>query len=216
MGANVAPALLPEGFPDVLQSHRQECLGHSIAAALAGFAVAVQLEWFGIIYASEILLALAALWALLTNLTNGPFWRRPFTLLLACLGVTMLAYLVSDLVVCTEAANLMRGWARLIFLGSNFIGLYYLCRRNPFNVVIYVIAFAAAMLAGVLWSGGLFDDWKFGASAPVTLLVACPVPLVARRGVLIGSAVLAAVGVAHLALDSREIGGNCLLAGILL
>ena len=201
-------------FPLLVRAPRQKW--HSLAALLIGLAVPFQLEWFGIIYASEILLALVACWALATNLGNGAFWRRPFTILVATLGVTMLAYMVTDLGLETEFQNLARGWARIIFLGSNFIGLYFLCRRNPFNVMIYAIASAASLLAYVLWTGRLLDDWKFGASAPVTLLVACLVPLVMRRGVLLGSIALAAVGVAHIVLDSREIGGNCLLAGVLL
>lgn len=187
-----------------------------MAAALIGLAAPLQLDWVGIIYAGEILLALVACWAVLTNLDNRLFWRRPFTTLLVCLSVTMLAYVAADLLLASETQNLLRGWARLIFLGGNFTGLYFLCRRNPFNILIYSIAAAAGALAWLYWTGHPLDDWKFGASAPVTLLVACLVPLVMRRSVLAGSMALAAVGVLHIALDSREIGGNCLLAGLLL
>jgi O-antigen ligase len=65
-------------------------------------------------------------------------------------------------------------------------------------------------------TGRFFGDWKFGASAPATLLVACVVPLIGRRGAFAGSLALVGVGLLHIALDSREIGGNCLLAGVLL
>ena len=187
-----------------------------MAAAFIGLAAPLQLDWVGIIYAGEVLLALVACWAVFINLDNRQFWRRPFTTLLVCLGVTTLAYMVADLLLATEAQSLLRGWARLIFLGCNFTGLYFLCRRNPFNILIYSVAAAAGALAWLCWTGHPFDDWKFGASAPVTLLVACLVPLVMRRSVLAGSLALAAVGVLHIALDSREIGGNCLLAGLLL
>jgi O-antigen ligase len=110
----------------------------------------------------------------------------------------------------------MRGWARPLFLGSNFVGLYFLSRRNPFNILIYAAAAAAGTLAFLAFTGRLLDDWKFGASAPVTLLIACLAPLLVRRGVLVGSLALTAAGLMHLALDSREIGGNCLVAGVLL
>jgi len=188
----------------------------SSATLLIGLATPLQLEWMGILYASEILLALVALWALLTHLTDAGFWHPPFTTMLVFLAVTMLAYFTADLVLGTEPQNLTRGWARNIVLGSNFIGLYFLCRRNPFNLLIYAISFAAGVLGYLALNGRLLDDWKFGASAPVTLLVACLVPLVARGRTLVGSLALAALGIVHISLNCLEIGGNCLLAGVLL
>lgn len=212
MAAQAQLAALAAANP-VLRSRR---MPHMLAALAIGLATPFQLEWGGVLYASEILLALAACWAVATNLGNATFWRRPFLTLIVLLGVTMLAYVVTDLALATEFQNMARGWARIVFLASNFIGLYFLCRRNPFNILIYAVASAAGMLAFVISTGRFLDDWKFGASTPVTLLVACLIPALRRRGVLVGSIALAAVGVAHIALDSREIGGNCLLAGVLL
>ncbi|MBZ5591979.1 MAG: O-antigen ligase family protein [Acidobacteriia bacterium] len=186
------------------------------AALLIGLGTPLQFEWIGILYASEVLLALVAVWALLAHLADGHFWQPPFTTLLTFLGVTMLAYFAADLVLGTEPQNLERGWARNIVLGSNFIGLYFLSRRNPFNLILYAISAAASVLVYLAAAGRLLDDWKFGASAPVTLLVACLLPLVAPAGALIGSLALATLGLLHIALNSREIGGNCLLAGVLL
>src|SRR5579864_2807159 len=190
--------------------------GYSINAALIGLATPLQLQFGGILYASEALLALVAAWALVSRVMDAHFWRPPFSRLMLFLAVTILAYMVTDLVLETEAPNLLRGWARPIFLGTNLAGLYFLCRRNPFNLLFYAIAAASSSIAYLASNARLLDDWKFGASAPVTILIACLVPLLIPRGVFVGSVALTAVGLLHLALDSREIGGNCLLAGALL
>ncbi len=91
---------------------------------MIGLSMPLQLQWFGILYASEILLALVAVWALATHLADGYFWCPPIIKLVGFLGVTMLAYIVTDLILGTESQDLLRGWARNLFLGSNFIGLY--------------------------------------------------------------------------------------------
>jgi O-Antigen ligase len=205
----------PEAFSPSSSPHA--VFRHSFfAVLLVGLAAPFQLEWIGVLYAAEILLAVVALWSLLTRLTDARFWRPPFTTLLAFLAVTMLAYLTADLTLGTEPQNLARGWARIIVLGSNFVGLYFLGRRNPFNLITYSISAAVSVLGYLAFAGRLLDDWKFGASTPVTLLAACLVPLLAPGGALTGSLALAALGLVHIALDSREIGGNCLLAGVLL
>ncbi len=216
MGSTVAPALMPARGYAGLKPGSQAYLSHKIAAALIGLATPFQLQWLGILYASEILLALVAVWALVTHLADGHFWRRPVSTLLGFLALTALAYVVTDLTLGTESQNLLRGWARNVFLGSNFIGLYFLCRRSPANIVIYATASGAGLLAFFWLSGQGIADWKFGASTPVTLLAAGLVPLVPRRGVWLGPLALIAVGLLHLALDSREIAGSCLLAGVLL
>jgi hypothetical protein len=214
----MSPAVqaFPAGHIETISAPRRQERLCRYTVALIGLATPFQFEMMGILYAPEILLACVALWALVRGLGNPAFWRRPFVTMLACLGVTMAAYMVADLSLGTEPANLLRGWARIVFLGSNFVGLYFLCRREPLNIVVYSVASAVSALGYLWWSGRLLQDWKFGASAPVTILAASLVPRLAPRGVLAGSVALAAIGVAHILLDSREIGGNCLLAGVLL
>jgi len=214
MAAHAAPALsLPR---PVSQAHARTYRSHAIAAGIVGLCTPLQLEFGGILYASEALLALLAVWVLATRLMDAQFWRPPFTRLMLALGVTILAYIVTDMALGTETQNLLRGWARPIFLGTNLAGLYFLCRRNPLNLLIYAVASAAASAAFLAVNARLLEDWKFGLSGPVTILIACLIPVLVPRGVLVGSFALTAVGLLHLALDSREIGGNCLLAGALL
>lgn len=188
----------------------------SWAAVCIGLMAPVQLHWGGILYGSEILLAVVACWSLVTRLGDSDFWRRPQTTLMGLLATTLLAYVVTDLMWGTELQDVLRGWARIVFLGSNFLGLYFLCRREPLNILRYSVAGAAGTIAYLAWSGRLLEAWKPGASVPLTVLIACLVPLVARRGVLAGSLALLAAGMFHIALDFREIGGCCFLGGLLL
>src|SRR6266851_236442 len=116
MGSTVAPAFLPVHRYAEPKPNRQVCLSHKIAAALIGLSTPLQLQWFGILYASEILLAVVAVWALATHLADGYFWCPPIIKLVGFLGVTMLAYIVTDLILGTESQDLLRGWARNLFL----------------------------------------------------------------------------------------------------
>src|SRR5579872_7490456 len=160
MAAHAAPALsLPRA---VSQARPRTYRSHAIAAGIVGLCTPLQLEFGGILYASEALLALIAVWALTTCLMDAQFWRPPFTRLMLFLGVTILAYVVTDIALGTEAQNLLRGWARPLFLGTNLAGLYFLCRRNPFNLLIYAVTAAAASAAFLALNGRLLDDWKFG------------------------------------------------------
>jgi len=214
MAAHAAPAL--SSHQPAAQVRARLNWSHAIAAAIVGLCTPLQVEFGGILYASEAVLALIAVWALTTHLLDAQFWRPPFTRLMLALGVTILAYIITDMALGTETQNLLRGWARPIFLGTNLAGLYLLCRRNPFNLLIYAVASASASAVFLACNARLLEDWKFGLSGPVTILIACLVPMLAPRGVLVGSIALTAVGLLHLVLDSREIGGNCLLAGALL
>lgn len=67
----------------------------------------MQLEWGGILYASEALLALVAIWEFFTRLMEAQFWRPPFTRLMLVLGVTMLAYVVIRESACGRYALLL-------------------------------------------------------------------------------------------------------------
>jgi hypothetical protein len=213
--AHTAQASMPAGYSQesILAGRKSYT---SWAAVCIGLMAPFQLHWGGILYGSEILLAMVAFWSLITRPGDSRFWRRPLTTLMASLATTLLAYVVADMMWGTETQNLLRGWARIIFLGSNFLGLYFLCRREPFNILRYAVAGAAGTIAYLAWSARLLEDWKFGASVPLTMLIACLAPLAARRGVLAGSLALVAAGVLHVALDFREIGGSCLLGGMLL
>jgi hypothetical protein len=60
----------------------RESVYTSWAAVCIGLVTPFQLHWGGILYGSEILLAVVAFWSLITRLGDLQFWRRPVTTLL--------------------------------------------------------------------------------------------------------------------------------------
>src|SRR2546421_3795055 len=95
-------ASLPIASADRALRDLQPRWPRAIPALAIGLAAPFQFQWGGILYGSEVLLAVVALWALLTRLGDTDFWVGPFTTLMGCLGITMLAYVVADLVLGTE------------------------------------------------------------------------------------------------------------------
>ena len=188
----------------------------SWTALAVGIASPVAIQLVGVVYLAEILLAGIGLWALLASLSLKKFWQPPFSTLCLLLALSLAGYIAADLVWQTDSGRWLRGWARIAFLASNFIGLYFLCWKRPGNFLLYCAGSAAASLIALALEGRLFTDWKFGASVPVTLLIACLVSIAPAHRWLAPAAGLGAIGVLHILLDSRSLGGCCVAACLVL
>lgn len=202
-----------------MTASRVEAAGYSGASWMAlavGVASPVAVQMVGVVYLAEFLLAGIGLWALLASLSLKNFWKPPFSTLCLLLALSLAGYVAADLVWQTDSARWLRGWARIAFLASNFAGLYFLCWRRPRNFLLYCAGLAAASLLALALEGRLFVDWKFGASVPVTLLIACAGSLAAPHRWLAPAAGLGAIGVLHILLDSRSLGGCCVATCLIL
>ncbi len=175
----------------------------------------VAVQMVGVVYLAEFLLAAVGLWALLTSPSLKNFWRPPFSTLCLLLALSLAGYIAADLVWQTDSGRWWRGWARVAFLASNFIGLYFLCWRKARNFLLYCAGSAVASLIALALAGRLFTDWKFGASVPVTLLIAC-LGVLASAHRWLAPAGLGAIGILHILLDSRSLGGCCVAASLML
>jgi hypothetical protein len=188
----------------------------SWAALAVGIASPVGIQQVGVVYLAEILLAGIGLWALLSNLSSKKFWKPPFAMLCLLLGISLAGYMAADLAWQTGGGRWMRGWARIAFLASNFVGLYSLCWRRARNFLLYCAGSAVSSLIALSLAGRLFTDWRFGASVPATLLVACVGSVAVPHRWLAQAAGLGALGVLHILLDSRSLGGCCVAACLVL
>jgi O-antigen ligase len=214
---SVAPALVRlEGASRSPHSLAIRAGAASWAALAIGAVTSLSLEMIGIVYVAEILLAATSFWAVVSNLGSRRFWRAPFGTFCVLLTVSLAGYAVSDFVWQTGSSQLLRGWARILVLASNLIGLHWLCRKRPANFLMYCAGSGAGSLLVLTLRGQLLTDWKFGASVPLTLLIACVCSLATPQRMLIPSIGLGAIGLVHILLDSRAIGGSCLVASLAL
>ncbi|MGI8988310.1 MAG: O-antigen ligase family protein [Bryobacteraceae bacterium] len=183
---------------------------------LLGALVPIPIELVGVMYAGELLLMIVAAWATIANLQNPRFWNRAVLLPLAGLGLTFLGYILSDLINNSGLSNLMRGWARIVFLAGDILAIYFLCRKKPVNLPIFCLGIAAGVAGAAETQSGqdLFFRYKLAIALPITLAVLCLGALLrGRMQYLLISLSLAAVGVLHIWMDFRSLGAICLLTG---
>lgn len=168
-------------------------LGEGVLFAAAGWAV--------------LIVALARVWP-------GPLWPSPLFLgLLLGQAVALGAYVLSDLYRGSAPPDLLRGWARMVFLAVDLAAVAYLVGCSARNFVLLLVGVQLGEVAKVLLQGALFGDvWKFGYALPVTVGVFL---LAGRLGPLVAAAIGAALGLLHFVLDFRSLGLICLLVSAL-
>ena len=168
---------------------------------------------------SEVLFLLVTAFAMLAfcmdartiNILPAP---RLLFMLLVCVAVSFAGYLFADFYRMTELRDLMRGWARLAFLVVDLIAIATLIGLSKHSLPLYQCGLAAGSVVYVLVFGPLLGEyWKFGYAVPVTLLLLLVAPFIGAWAVELA---LAGIGLLHLWLDYRSMGGCCLLAASLL
>ena len=187
--------------------------------ALVGFTTPFTVQLMGNFPLAEwILLAAAGIGLLLSvryrRWPDGVFHTRWFLVVAACLLLGLMAYVFSDLYRGSASQDYLRGWARMVFLAIDFLGLAYLIGSDWRRWLAVKAGLIFGVLAEVCVNGPLYGEWwKFGFAGPITLLALI---LAARRGLLTSVLVAAGLGVLHLTLGFRNFGGICLVTASLL
>ncbi len=136
----------------------------------------------GDLYAGELLLALIAASSLAATATRSIFTTRTLPRLLLALTVTLVGYVVSDLICASAPADYLRGWSKIAFTGIDAISLTWLALEAPDNLRSYGVGLAIGQSLAVTL--GLGEEprglWKFGYGYPVTISVACLFPWFGR------------------------------------
>lgn len=124
------------------------------------------------------------------------------------------AYVFSDLYRGSATNDMLRGWSRMIFLGIDVIAFTSLFGTQA---SCFIWSQVGLMLGGVLAmfvDGVKYDAyWKFGLGGPATIAIFLVSPFFGRIGSI---ALICALGILHLSLDFRSMGGVCLLAAMFL
>ena len=186
-----------------------------VIAFVAGTTMPLVIDVGGELYVGELLLALIAASSLAASAARSIFGTRTLPRMLLALTVTLVGYIVSDLIRGSAPAAYARGWSKIAFTGIDAVGLTWLGLEWPDNLRSYGIGLAMGLsLAVALGLGDSPRDlWKFGYAYPVTLSVACLLPWFGHFMTVLA---MGALGLLHELLDYRSLGAFCLLTAALL
>lgn len=216
------PTIPVAGLPRVPPRVEPRRAGTDLLSTRATLAFAVGLtnpfvlRLVGLMPVSEVILLAAGggflLHTILTHQWNEPLTdERPFRWLMACQAVALFGYVISDAWRGSTPPDIMRGWARMVFLAFDVVCLTVLFAEAR-TFVFYQMGVA---LSGfhVLVHGALFgDEWKFGYGVPCTVLGLLVIPMLGPAFSAVGILALAAL---HWAMDFRSMALICVLLAAL-
>lgn len=173
----------------------------------------IPLDSKGKLFLGELLLPLVSVAVLLFSSVRRWKGNRVLRRCLLALLLTLTGYMLADLVHHTQSGDLVRGWARIVVLGTNMFGLSLLALQDESYLWWYSLGLGVGGMATYAAMATPFDQWKFSYALPASSIVLCLAAFFSR----IGAAVLmGGYGLVNLTvLDSRAVGAILLLVGVL-
>jgi hypothetical protein len=162
----------------------------------------------GEIYAAELILVLIALILLLTRGSGGVLNARIFWGFLLMGLVTLIGYMISDLIVGTEQLQYLRGWGRVVLLISDFVALMILTVQNKQNLWWFTFGIGMGGVVFLAVSGVPIHVWKLGYAEPISLVVIALSVLFPRWLALV---MIIGFGILDIFLDYRSLGALSLV-----
>jgi uncharacterized membrane protein YecN with MAPEG domain len=187
-----------------------------LIAFAAGLGAPWKINLVGEIFVAElVLLALMVLVAPMALRTVGS--SRTFWILLTAAALTMLGYIMSDMVRGTSEAQYLRGWARNLIVITSMMALIGLAAKDTRNIWWFLVGVSIGSIAWFELVQGLHvrstEFWKFNYATPVTILLACSAAFLPRKAVSVLFVLLGAYSATQ---DFRIHGATCVLAGVIL
>ena len=131
-----------------------------VLSGLVGLCSSYVLNIIGEIYLAELLLPVLALGVWVSVARSRQLFRQHmFRILSGALYITLLGYVVSDMVSWSSESQYLRGWARVAVLATNFVSLGVLASADRRNLWWFVLG---------LGIGGTFY-LRFGLHTPISI-----------------------------------------------
>ena len=191
-----------------------------IAVVVIPLTLPLTFRWIGQVLVAEVLLLLCLPCLLRRKRLFSESLLRTFLILL---GAWFISQVISDMVRHSGAVDLLRGWAGIFFLCTDFVAIYALIDGRRRRLALFALALAVGgIVKGLLAPGDRWANmpmavsWKFGLGQAVSLFVLA-LPFVYRKvpagrlGGLIAPFLLAPV---HLLLNARSLAAIVAGAGV--
>jgi hypothetical protein len=145
-------------------------------------------------------------------------FRREYRWFYILLGLWLLGTVLGDVFLGVPAANRLKGIARVVFLGLDYMTLAILINRKPNRMVAFALSIAACMIRYFFqFQGDFITKWKFGGSTATTivaLLISCH--FFKHRRYAICLAISGALAALNLVFAFRSQVGLDLVSGVLI
>lgn len=175
----------------------------------------LEVELVGRLFLSEILIV-CMLPILLY--ARGGLLLSPLPKKLLLFGLAWLsAQIATDIIIDTPIEDLIRGWAKIIFLLINFSAIYLYLNRNKMRFFLFALGIALGQILAYFFNPNIYVEsypWKFGYGMAVTLLfVLISQTRVLEKKILFISNIILSMGLLNFYMDFRSLGLICLLTG---
>jgi hypothetical protein len=97
-------------------------------------------------------------------------FRREYVWFYVLVGAWLLGTIIADLYFSSPLTNRLKGAARVVFFGLNFMALAVLINNRTRRLVIFAVSIAVVMISsGLGFAEGFALMWKFGISGAVAI-----------------------------------------------
>jgi len=149
----------------------------------------------------------------LLRATQSTLWT-PVNTLLMTLGVTFLGYFISDLYRNNAPQDFLRGWARLLFLAVDLLGIAMLVSVRRANFWLMVMGYGLGGIVVLTLQQVPFSFWKLGYAEPVNAALIAAVCLMRSTGHQ--GALLFLLGVLNIWLDYRSMAAFVVIVALII